>query len=133
MHIHSTSSSIEYFSRKMQLLQECLSLSEQLLSRLEDWEALDDILTKRGAIIRDIQILDDMYPKEIIDACSSEQKNQAAQLLSLIMRLDRDAGQLLRKERERIVDAIKSNVKGQKVAGYGSPDLQRGHLVDHKK
>ncbi|MDD2217462.1 MAG: flagellar protein FliT [Eubacteriales bacterium] len=117
----------------MQLLEDCLRLSEQLLSRLEDWEALDDILNKRGAVISDIQILDDMYPKDVIDACSGEQKIEAARLISLILRLDRDTENLLKKERDRIVASIKSNVKGQKVAGYGSPDLEKGHFVDYKK
>lgn len=133
MHIEYTNPSTEYFHRKMQLLNDCLNLSEQLLSCLEDWESLETILTKRSVIINKIQLLDEMYPQEIIDACSGEQKLEAHQLLSLILNLNRDAEKLLREEKERIVASIKSNVQGQKVARYGSPGTETGHLIDHKK
>lgn len=133
MHLDNSNFSREYYAQKMKLLRDCLSLSEELLSRLEEWEALDDILTRRGTVIQAMQNLDEMYPDEVIDACSQAEKLEANRLLSLILNLDHDTEKLIRQERERILSSIKENVQEQRITGYGASTVPSGYLMDHKK
>lgn len=133
MHLDNANFSREYFAQKMKLLRDCLSLSEELLSRLEEWEALDEILTRRGTVIQAIQNLEDMYPDEIIDACTQAEKLEADRMFSLILNLDHDAEKLMKKEREKILASIKGNVQEQRVAGYIVPTVSSGYFMDRKK
>lgn len=133
MHLDKSNFSTEYFAQKMKLLRDCLSLSEELLSHLEEWEALDEILTRRASVIQALQNLEDMYPDEVIASCTQEEKLEAGRMLSLILSLDRDAEKLMQQERKKILGSIKANVQEQRIAGYTAPDVSSGYFMDHKK
>ena len=108
----------DYFSNKISLLEQCLGLSEELISNINNLESLDGILLKRQSVIEKIQYLDTASEKGEMESCSTSQKEQIQQVLSIILSLDQDARRLLLKEQEKTTRLMKNNIQGQRVIGY---------------
>ncbi|MBR0597508.1 flagellar protein FliT [Sinanaerobacter chloroacetimidivorans] len=132
----------EFYSRKMALLKQCLTLSEELMSSLDNWESLDDILYRRNKIIEEIQLMESASDGELLLGLSDEQNKEIDRLIKLILDLDRDTGKLIRKEQDTILESIKSNVQQQKMMQYGSQSMsqygspsmpQNGSRMNYKK
>lgn len=129
----STMTSKEYFSQKMALLKECLTITEEFMSRMEEWEELEQILNRREEVIRQIQQLEEAVDQAVIQSCTEEEKAEMNRMLSLILGLDQDAVKTLRQDQKDTMGVIKANVQGQKIAGYASEAGQRGRFLDFKE
>lgn len=127
-------SSDEYYMQKKALLKQCLDLSEELISSLDDWESLSDILSRREAVILEIKELESLTGKTAPVSISKERLREIDRLIKLILDLDNDTSALIRKEQEHIMNSIKANIQGQKLMQYTpAPELKRGMLLDYKK
>lgn len=111
----------EYFTKKINLLKECLTLTEELISTVSDWESLEGVLSRRQVIIESLQKLEADIDKENQSLSPSEEA-QVQQLLRLILNLDGDAEKLLQEERDKTANLMKSNIQGQKVMDYAKHD-----------
>lgn len=124
----------DYFQQKKALFKECLSLSEELISSLEDWESLSDILSKRELIIQQLESLEVTFGKEAAASLPEEMKTEIDQLIKLILDVDKDTANLIRKEQQNIINSLKANTQEQKLVQYGSiPMTQSGRMIDYKK
>jgi hypothetical protein len=129
----------EFFLQKKSLLKQCLNLSEELISNLEEWESFDDILKKREDVIEQIKELEEAKGKNIALGLSSEMKTELDQTLNLILELDKKTTELMRKEQKEIMASLKNNAQEQRVvqrklAQYGpDPNIASGRFLDYKK
>ena len=111
------------------LLDQCLTLSEELISSIENWETLPDLLSRRETVILELKELEE---RETF--LSEEMRREIQQTVSLILDLDRDAAALIRKEQQNIMDSMKTNIKEQKFIQYiPSAKPERGSRLDYKK
>lgn len=125
-----------YYVKKVDLLKRCLALSEELLSiQLEDdWPLLDDLFSKREAVIQSLEKLDEDFDREVITSCSQAQNSKIDQLVNLIMEIDKDLERLIVQEQDKIFESMKSNTQEQKIADYTAINTaQGGNYLDIKK
>lgn len=116
------------------LLDQCLTLSEELISSIENWETLPDLLSRRETVILELKELEDGAGPERETLLSEEMRREIQQTVSLILDLDRDAAALIRKEQQNIMDSMKTNIKEQKFIQYiPSAKPERGSRLDYKK
>ena len=124
----------EYFLIKTQLLKQCISLSEEILSSIEDWESLNEIIFRRGKIIQKLENLELDFKKEELFSYSEAQKSQINQLVDLILSLDNDASKLIKDEQKKLIGSMKTNIKGQKIFNYKSNiATDSGSRLDYKE
>lgn len=124
----------EYFLRKKALLKQCLSLSEELFSSLENWESWPDILARREKVLLQLAALEKSAGPEAAAACTEEMRREIDGTVRLILDLDNDAEALIRREQKGVMDSLKANIKEQKFLRYAqSPELARGVKLDYKK
>ena len=129
-----SSDSNAYFVHKMELLKQCLSLSESLFGSLQDWKPLAELLSKREKVLQQLQKLENAFEEEAIQSCSQAEKSQIDHLVNLILAIDRDAAKLIREEQDKTIEYMKANTQGQKIVGYaGSANTQSGKYLDYKK
>lgn len=119
------------------LLKQYISLSEELLSiQLEDdWPQMDGFFSERETVIQQLQNLDRDNDKTIIASCSPIQNAQIDQLVSLILEVDKNIEDLIKKERDKILESMKSNTHEQKIADYAAIENPNsaGKYLDIKK
>jgi hypothetical protein len=124
----------EYFLQKKTLLEQCLSLSEELISSIESWESLSDILSGRETVLLQIKELEESSGPETAAFLTEEMKSEIDQIIKLILNLDKDAAALIRREQQGVMDSLKANIKEQKFIQYAPvPELPRGRKLDYKK
>jgi hypothetical protein len=124
----------DYYSKKMSLLKQCLSLSEEFISSLDDWESLEGFLLKKNKVLSEIELLEQSFGKDIMSRCSKDQRKEIDQLITLILKLDQESEKLIRKEQDQVLNSIKTNVQEQKLVQYGSSLIpQKGRHMDYKK
>ena len=125
----------EYFTNKISLLKQCLEITEELISKISDWESLEDVLSRRQVVIDSLQKLEKGAKEN--KPLSPSEEDQVNQLLKLIIDLDKDAKKLLQEERDKTIQLLKSNVQGQKVMDYVKHDnpeyQQQGRRFDIKE
>ncbi|MDD2189677.1 MAG: flagellar protein FliT [Eubacteriales bacterium] len=130
----SINTSFEYYRKKKALLKECLALSEELISSIEDWDAIPVIITKREALIGELRDLEETARAPVKVALTKELKQELDQMIRLILNLDKDVADLIRTEQQNVLDSLKKNTKGQKLTQYAqTQDLARGSKLDYKK
>lgn len=130
----SSNPSNEFFRQKITLLKQCLALSEELISSIENWETLPDLLSRREAVIQELKALEDGAGSEASASLSGEMQREIRQTVNLILDLDRDAEALIRKEQQNTMDSMKANIKEQKFIQYiPSAEPKPGSRLDYKK
>lgn len=130
----SITTSNEYYENKKALFRQCLNLSEELISSIEDWESVPDIVTRREEVISQLKELEETTDKITASSLSMDRKKELDQMLKLILDLDKDATKLIRKEQQNIMSSLKTNTQGQKLMQYAStPGLIHGRIMDYKK
>ena len=129
----NTNPAIEYYIQKKALLKQCLTLSEELISSLEDWESLSDILERREAMIEQLKEFEAAAGNRPA-FLTQEMKLELDQMIRLIQNLDQDSISLMRKEQQDIMASLKANTQGQKLIQY-TPDPREnsGRILDYKK
>lgn len=124
----------EYFRRKKALLKQCLSLSEEFMSSIEDWESLPDILSRREEVLLQLTELEKEAGSEAAASLTDEMKREIDGTIRLILDLDNDASNRIRREQQSITDSLKANIKVQKFIQYApAPELPRGGRLDYRK
>lgn len=130
----SINTAYEYLQQKKALLKQCLNLSEELIGSIEAWDSVPDIISKRDDVIRQLKELEDLAKPGVKASLTKEMKQELDQMIRLILDLDKDAANLIRKEQKTIIESLKTNTKGQKLIQYAQiPDLQSGQRLDYKK
>lgn len=104
-----------YADKKIELLKQCLNISEDMLSNIKNLEKFDDLLNKRSEIIKTLQSLENENSTE---SCSYTQKSQIDHLVKLITSLDNDVTKQIRDEQNKVIESMKVNYKEQKIASY---------------
>ena len=102
------------YEKKIELLKKCLEISEEILSNAENWEKLDELLDKRLDLIQELQ-----EPDEEKESYTESQISQIDTLIKLITQIDKDVIKILEEERKKVIDSLKINTQGQKIAEYG--------------
>jgi hypothetical protein len=130
----SINTAYEYLQQKKALLKQCLNLSEELISNIEEWDSVPDIISKREIVIRELKVLEDSTKPSIKASLTKEMKEELNQMIRLILDLDKDAASRIREEQKGIMDSLKTNTKGQKLIQYAQiPDIHSGQRLDYKK
>lgn len=130
----SNISTYEYYRQKKDLLAQCLRLSEEMISGIENWELVPDILSRKEAAVLQLKYLEDTVDPGTKASLSQEMKLELDSTIKLIQDLDQDTIQLIRKEQQYVKGSLKANIAGQKLMQYAQvPDLQNGRRLDYKK
>lgn len=130
----SINTAYEYLQQKKALLKQCLNLSEELISSIEEWDSVPDIISRREVVIQQLKTLEDSTKPSIKASLTKEMKQELDQMIRLILDLDKDAASRIREEQKTIMESLKTNTKGQKLIQYAQiPDVQSGHRLDYKK
>ncbi len=130
----SINTAYEYVQQKKALLKQCLTLSEELLSSIEEWDPVPDIVKQREAVIMQLKELEDDTPPKVKATLTKEMKQEMDQMIRLILDLDKEATSRIKKEQQALLDSMKANVKGQKLIQYAQvSDLGSGRKLDYKK
>ena len=130
----SINTSFEYLQQKKALLKQCLNLSEELISSIDEWETVPDLISRREALILQLKELEEAAGTKVKASLTSEMKQDLDQMIKLILDLDKDATNLIRKEQQHIMDSLKANTQEQKLMQYAQPaELPSGRKLDYKK
>ncbi|KNZ41752.1 hypothetical protein [Acetobacterium bakii] len=123
----------DYCREKIRLLKEYISKSEEVLSNVEQWELLNDILSEREYLIQKLQILE-AENKAVMPNCSQDQRTEIDGLVRLILDIDKDGIKMIEAEKKKIIGELKINQQSQKVSDYQQKSLaESGRLLDYKK
>lgn len=126
--------SYEYLQQKKALLKQCLNLSEELISSIDEWESVPDIISSREAVILQLKELEDAAGTKVKASLTHEMKQELDQMIKLILDLDKDATNLIHKEQQNIMGSLKANTQGQKLIQYAQiPEVPSGRKLDYKK
>lgn len=119
---------------KIQILKDYVEKGEKILSSIEDWESLAEILEERDELIDQLQKLELRICEKGINLCSLNQKNQIDNLVKLILDLDKSCIQLIQAEQKKTIQDLKNNQQNQKVATYEiNMTPSYGTFLDAKK
>lgn len=124
-----------YFEQKRTLLKECVSVSENILSNIDDMEKVNELLAFRAEKITKIQEFEKAYQGQTMMASlPDKQKSQINQLVSLILDLDRDTEMRIKAAQEELKQTMKINTQNHKMIQYaGKIPPASGKLLDKKK
>ncbi len=127
-------SSNEYFRQKKSLLEQCLALSEELISSIESWESVPDVMARKEAAIMNLKDLEDSIDSGVKASLSQEMKQELDRMIHLILALDQDTANLIRREQLEIKGSLKANIQGQKLMQYAQThEIPSGTKLDYKK
>ena len=130
----SINTSYEYLQQKKALLKECLHLSEELISGIDEWESVPDIISRREAVILQLKELEETAGAKVKASLTREMKQELDQMIKLILDLDKDAANLIRKEQQNIMGSLKANTQEQKLMQYAQPtEVPSGRKLNYKK
>lgn len=119
---------------KIQILKDYVEKGEKILSSIEDWESLAEILEERDELIEQLQKLELRICENGSNQCSLKQKNQIDNLVKLILDLDKSCIQLIQAEQQKTIQDLKNNQQNQKVATYEiNMTPSYGTFLDAKK
>lgn len=123
-----------YYQKKKDLLAQCLALSEDLISGLEEWDEIPEIMERKEALILQLKALEDSTDDEVKSALSPSQKQELNQSIKLILDLDQNTVERVRKEQQEIKSSLKVTVNEQKVMQYAQfSEIANGRKLDYKK
>lgn len=124
----------DYFERKKALLKDCVTLTEDVLSNINDIGTVNNLLLTRGEKISLLQELDSTYDKAMAGSLSEAQKTQIDQLVSLLLGLSRDTIKKIQRDQVELKKLMKVNAQNHKLIGYtGKYTQTSGRLLDKKK
>jgi len=125
----------EYFEQKRNLLKECVSISEDILSNIADIDKVNSLLSSRSEKIGQLQTLEETADgKAHMMALPDREKAQIDQLIALLLGLDRDTAKKIKSAQEDLKKSMKVNTQNHKLANYtGKYGQTSGRLLDKKK
>jgi len=106
-----------YFSYIIEQLSQYLSISEELLGSIENTDELDSLLSKRDDIIKVLKS-NEKFDINALNSCTQSQKSHINHLTDLILAIDEDIAKLIGKNRKRLIESMKANIREQKIAEY---------------
>lgn len=123
-----------YYQKKKDILAQCLALSEDLISGMEEWDGVPAIMERKEALILQLKALEDSTDDEVKSTLSPAQKQELNQSIKLILDLDQNTVERIRKEQQEIKSSLKVTVNEQKVMQYAQPPgMSSGTRLDYKK
>jgi hypothetical protein len=123
----------DYFERKKNLLNECISMSEDMLSDYSDIDSINSILSIRSEKITALQELEDAS-KNGVGLLSETQKAQINRIIDLLLDLDRDVEKKIKTAQSELKNEMKINTQNQKLISYTGKHIPvSGRVMDYKK
>ena len=112
----------QIFDLKIALLSQCVSISEELLSNLEEEkeEECVQILSKRDNIILELKLLEESLDDECKAICTKAQETKINHYVKLLMDMNEDAIRLIQKKQGELLLSMKVNINEQKILNYTS-------------
>ncbi|MDD2216663.1 MAG: hypothetical protein PHE41_08900 [Eubacteriales bacterium] len=110
----------EIFNLKIALLSQCVSISEELLSNLEEEEECVQILSKREDIILELKALEESLNDKTKAICTKAQETKINHYVELLMDMNEDAIRLIQKRQSELLLSMKVNKNEQKILNYTS-------------
>lgn len=124
----------EYFRQKKALLEQCLHHSEELISSMDNWDAVPGIIAGKEAAIMELKVLEESVDSGVKASLSREMKQELDRMIKLIVDLDQDTTNLIRNKQQEIKGSLKANIQGQKLIQYvHPPEIRSGRRLDYKK
>lgn len=125
----------EFYCEKIRILKEYVSTGEELLSNIEKWESLAEILEERDALIEKLQKLEMRLREEnSLTFGNEEQKRQISELIKLNSQIDQDIIRQIQEEKNKTIQDIKINHEKQRIASYEiNTTPNYGNHLDTKK
>jgi hypothetical protein len=121
-------SSGAFGGKKIDYLKQCIRITEDLLSNDTDDEKIRELIQRRGDVILLLAKLEREHKG--VPPTASE-ISTADQLIDLLLKLNIQAVQKIKKEQQDILDAMKVNIKEQKLTAYNaSAAPTEGRLLD---
>ncbi|WP_373485097.1 flagellar protein FliT [Acetobacterium malicum] len=125
----------ELCQEKILILKEYVTKGEEILSSIEDWESLAEILEERDQLILRLKSMEERFTElKGNQICTIEEKGQIDNLIKLILDMDQNCIHLIKAEQQKTLQDLKNNQKNQKVADYEiSLTPSYGTFLDAKK
>ncbi len=124
----------QYYEKKLSLLKECVLLSDEIRSNIDEISVVNGYLDQRASVIHNLQILKESYGKVLEPQLSDTQRNTLDQRVSLLLSLDRDTAKKLKISQDELKSNMKTNTQTHKLinytANFNSPN---GHRMNIKK
>lgn len=124
----------EYYQQKKALLDQYMKLSEELIDSIVDWDNIADILSRKEFVLGQLKSLEDSSSPDTKTILSQDSKQEIDQIIKRSQDLDAKATDLIRREQETILEAIRGNAQSRKLLQYHQPIGQpQGKRLDYKK
>ncbi|WP_373481526.1 flagellar protein FliT [Acetobacterium sp.] len=125
----------ELCQEKILVLKEYVTKGEEILSSIEDWESLAEILEERDQLILRLKGMEEHFAElKGNQVCTIEEKGQIDSLIKLILDMDQNCIHLIKAEQQKTLEDLKKNQQNQKVADYEiSLTPSYGTFLDAKK
>lgn len=123
----------DYYREKISLLNRLLSVGEELLSNLKDWESYNFHLARRDTLIEQLKKLEKSRENGIALQCSDFQKKEIKRTIDLILALDKDIVKSIKETRGMTLESIKVATTKTKISEYAETMQHSGILLDYKK
>ena len=106
---------IEYFEKKIELLEHCLNLNEKFFKTVDNLEHLNELIDQRGSLLLDLDALN-VEVKDDKNYLSNEQNERVDRLVSLLLDQDHCLLGILDEIRSDLLKSIKSTVSNRSMA-----------------
>ena len=124
----------EFFEKKIALLKECVSLSEEILSTINDIDQVNRLLSARYLKIISLQNLEEEGTRIAEGFLTERQKTKINQLVALLIGLDSDIEKKIKVAQSELKNEMKVNTKHHQLMGYtGKYASVSGRHIDYKK
>ena len=123
-----------YVSQKKDILDRCLRLTEEIYSCLEKQEDPDKPIQERMTVIHELESLESSANDDIKNTCPRDEAVRMDEKLKLILSLDKQIEQSIKKTQKDILESMKQNIQEQKFTLYDTPDSpENGYYFDKKQ
>jgi hypothetical protein len=122
-----------YLAQKEDILNRCLSLTQDFYNSIERPEELAGLLGRRMGVIEELAGLEQALGKSKDLAISKCEHDRLNNKLSLVLDLDSKASDALIEARDKLKASMKYNTAGRKLLEYRPTGSEMGRLMDHKE
>ena len=123
-----------YITYKKDILDRCLRLTEEIYSCLEKQEDPDRPIQERMSIINELESLESSAGDDIRKTCPVDEAIRFDEKLKVILSLDKQIEQSIKKTQKDILESMKQNIHEQKFMLYDTPDSpESGYYFDKKQ
>lgn len=128
--------SIDLFEEKISILNEYISKGEEILSNIQSWEVVTQLLVERDVLIEQLQALENTIKLQgaLDNHLNTSQILKIKDLTKLALAIDKESIKQIQEEQKRTIQDMKNNQKHRKIANYEiSMYKTYGNFLDVKK